>query len=152
MNNEYINILIVEPGKAPRPAIMQNTLEAAERIVGGTVQIGCFLPQRVLILYQENTDSLIPNRPNPHRNGGILYGTFLLCGLPEDGIEFASLTPKQQKEFQDIFSVPGEFMMAGGTVFADPDDVVEMVYGLWDTMQNGETVVLTKWGGTRGSL
>lgn len=37
MRNEYINILIVEPGKSPRPAAMQNTLEAAERIVGGTV-------------------------------------------------------------------------------------------------------------------
>lgn len=147
MNNEYINILIVEPGKAPRPAAMQNTLEAAERIVGGAVQIGCFLPQRVLILYQENTDSLTPNRPIPYSSGGILYGTFLLCGLPEDGIDFDSLTPEQQKEFQDAFSAPGDFMLIGSTAYTDPDDVADAVYDLWDTMRDGETVVLTKWGG-----
>lgn len=147
MNNEYINILIVEPGKSPRPAAMQNTLEAAERIVGGTVQIGCFLPQRVLMLYQENTDSLTPNRPIPFSDGNILYGTFLLCGLPENGINFDSLTPGQQKEFQDVFSAPGNFMLIGNTAYTDPDNVADAVYSLWDTMRDGETVVLTKWGG-----
>ena len=38
-------------------------------------------------------------------------------------------------------------MLVGGTAYADPDDVVDMVYDLWDTMRDGETVVLTKWGG-----
>ena len=151
MSNEYINILIVEPGKVPRPAAMPNTLEAAERIVGGAVQIGCFLPQRVLMLYQENTDSLTPNRPIPYSGGGILYGTFLLCGLPEDGIDFTSLTPEQQKEFQDVFSAPGDFMLLGNTAYVDPDDVADAVYGLWDTMRDGESVVLTKWGGQQES-
>lgn len=144
MNNN-INILIVEPGKAPRPAVTANTLEAAERLVGGAVQVGCFLPQRVLLVSRENTEGLPPNRCIPHGNGYI-SGTFLLCGIPEDGCNFASLTPEQQKEFQDMFAQPGEFMLVGGTAYADPDDVVDMVYGLWDTMQNGETVVLTKWG------
>ena len=144
MNNEYINILIVEPGKAPRPAAMRNTLEAAEKIVGGTVQIGCFLPQRVLML---NTGGLIPNRPIPYSGGDILYGTFLLCGLPENGIDFGSLTPEQQKEFQDAFAAPGDFMLVGSTAYIDPDDVADAVYNLWDTMRDGETVVLTKWGG-----
>lgn len=147
MNNEYINILIVEPGKAPRPAAMQNTLEAAERIVGGAVQIGCFLPQRVLMLYQENHDGLMPNRPVPYSGGDILYGTFLLCGLPENGINFDSLAPERQKEFQDAFAMPGDFMLVGSTAYVDPDDAADAVYGLWDTMRDGETVVLTKWGG-----
>lgn len=146
MDNEYINILIVEPGKAPRPAAMRNTLEAAEKIVGGALQIGCFLPQRVLMLYQENKDGLTPNRPIPY-SGGILYGTFLLCGLPENGINFDSLTPGQQKEFQDTFAAPGDFMLVGNTAYVDPDDVADAVYNLWDTLRDGETVVLTKWGG-----
>ncbi len=40
----------------------------------------------------------------------------------------------------------GYFCKAGGKTFADPDDVADTVYGLWDTLQDGETVVLTKWG------
>lgn len=150
MNNENINILVVEPGKAPRPATMRNTLEAAERIVGGAVQIGCFLPQKVLMLYQEYMDGLTPNRPIPHGNGYIC-GTFLLCGIPEEGCNFASLTPEQQKEFQDMFACPGEFMLIGGTAYTDPDDVADAVYDLWETMRSGQTVVLTKWGDQTGT-
>lgn len=37
--------------------------------------------------------------------------------------------------------------MVGGTPYADPDDVADRVYALWDTLKNGETMVLTKWGG-----
>lgn len=37
--------------------------------------------------------------------------------------------------------------MVGSEVYADPDDMADKVYSLWDTLGNGETVVLTKWGG-----
>lgn len=144
--NENINILIVEPGKAPRPAVTANTLEAAERLVGGAVQVGCFLPQRVLLVSRENTEGLAPNRAIPHGKGYI-SGVFLLCGIPEDGCNFASLTPEQQKEFQDRFAYPDEFMMIGTAIHSDPDDVADAVYALWDSLGDGETVVLTKWGG-----
>ena len=110
MNEKDINILIVEPGKAPRPATMANTLNAAEQIVGGALQIGCFLPQRVLLISREDTTGLMPNRPLPDGKGYI-SGTFLLCGVPEEGCNFASLSPERQKEFQDKFAYPGEFMM-----------------------------------------
>ena len=146
MNEKDINILIVEPGKAPRPATMANTLNAAEQIVGGALQIGCFLPQRVLLISREDTTGLTPNRPLPDGKGYI-SGTFLLCGVPEEGCNFASLSPERQKEFQDKFAYPGEFMMIGGSAYIDPDDVADAVYSLWDTLRDGETVVLTKWGG-----
>lgn len=145
--SQNINILIVEPGKAPRPAVIPNTLETVEAALGGSVQVGCFLPERVLLISRENTDSLAPNRRMPQGNGYV-SGTFILCGIPEEGCEFASLTAKQQEEFQGIFAKPGEFMMIGGTVYTDPDDVADAAYDLWDVMKNGETVVLTKWGGT----
>lgn len=142
---QNMDILIVEPGKAPRPAQLPNTLEALEEALGGPVQVGCFLPQRVFLISRENTDGLTPNRCMPDKKGYI-SGTFLLCGIPEEGNSFASLTPKQQEEFQGVFARPGEFMMVGSTVYVDPDDVADKVYGLWDTLQDGETVVLTKWG------
>ena len=148
---QNMDILIVEPGKAPRPAVIPNTLESVEAVLGGAVQVGCFLPQRVLLISREDTNSLTPNRCLPGKNGYI-SGTFLLCGVPEEGCHFDSLTAKQQKEFQDIFARPGEFMMIGGTAYADPDDVADIVYGLWDTLADGDTVVLTKWGGTESGV
>lgn len=144
--NKNIDILIVEPGKAPRPAQIPDTLEALEEALGGAVQVGCFLPQRVLLVSRENTDGLVPNRCMPGKKGCI-SGTFLLCGIPEEGSRFASLTSRQQTEFQEVFAEPGEFMMVGSTACTDPDDVADAVYGLWDSLRDGETVVLTKWGG-----
>ena len=144
---QKMDILIVEPGKAPRPAALpDNTLEAVEAVLGGTAQVGCFLPQRVLLLSREDTGGLAPNRCMPGGKG-FVNGTFLLCGIPEEGCLFDSLTPGQQKEFQELFARPGEFMMVGSETYADPDDVADKVYSLWDTLKNGETVVLTKWGG-----
>lgn len=143
---QNMDILIVEPGKVPRPAVIPNTLESVETVLGGAVQVGCFLPQKVLLFSREDTTGLAPNRCLPGGNGYI-SGTFLLCGIPEEGCLFDSLTPGQQKEFQELFARPGEFMMVGSEAYADPDDVADKVYGLWDTLGNGETVVLTKWGG-----
>lgn len=144
---QKMDILIVEPGKTPRPAALpDNTLEAVEAVLGGAAQVGCFLPQRVLLISREDTGGLVPNRCMPGGKG-FVNGTFLLCGIPEEGCLFDSLTPGQQKEFQELFARPGEFMMVGSETYADPDDVADKVYSLWDTLKNGETVVLTKWGG-----
>ena len=49
MANE-INILVVEPGEAPRPAKVEDTLEAFQQIVGGPIEAGCYLPQRVMLV------------------------------------------------------------------------------------------------------
>lgn len=70
-----------------------------------------------------------------------------MCGIPWEGSRLASLSPKQRKEFQDVFAQPGEFMTVGETVYGDPDDAAEAVYGLWDGLKDGESVTLTKWGG-----
>ncbi len=144
---QNMDVLIVEPGKAPRPAVIHNTLESVEAVLGGAVQVGCFLPQKVLLFSREDTTGLAPNRCLPGGNGYI-NGTFLLCGIPEKGCLFDSLTAGQQKEFQDIFARPGEFMIAGNTVYANPDDVADVVYEPWENLPDDDTVVLTKWSGT----
>ncbi len=146
---QSMDILIVEPGKAPRTASLPgNTLEAVEAALGGAVQVGCFLPQRVLMASREDTGGLAPNRCLPGGKG-VVSGPFLLCGVPEEGCLFDSLTPGQQKAFLELFAEPGEFMMVGNEVYADPDDVADKVYSLWDTLASGETVVLTKCGGVK---
>ncbi len=142
-----MEILVVEPGKAPRLSVIPNTLEAAEEALGGAVQVGCFLPQRVLLISREDSSGLAPNRCLPGGKGCV-SGPFLLCGMPEEGCHFDSLPPVRQAEFKKIFEQPGEFMTVGGTVYADPDDAAEAVYQLWDAMRDGDTILLAKWGGT----
>lgn len=101
-----IEIFIVEPGKTPRIVSMENTMEAAEELLGGTAQVGCFLRQRVLLISRQCQDGMKPNRRMPDGKGCV-RGTFLLCGIPEEGCMFDSLTPAQQKEFQAVFERPG---------------------------------------------
>ena len=144
-----IDILVVEPGKAPRPARVTDTPETFSEIVGGPIEAGCFLPQRVLLVYNSEGKrmGLPPNRANP-RAGDYITGTFFLCGF--EGEHFASLTPSRQAEFQDYFAKPGEFMMFGTElVCASRAQVATTACKLWDSMENGQSLVLTKWGGGR---
>lgn len=105
MANE-INILVVEPGEAPRPAKVEDTLEAFQKIVGGPIEAGCYLPQRVMLVCNSEGKhmGLMPNRENPTDSGDFIAGTFLLCGF--EGEHFASLTPAQRREFEAYFALP----------------------------------------------
>ncbi len=145
-----INVLVIEPGKAPRPARVRNTLEDFEQIVGGPVETGCYLPQRVMLVSRdrESAASLPLNRCTTRR-GEYIAGTFLLCGFKDN--RFISLTPMQQAEFQQYFAKPGEFMMVGTeTVCSNTGELAMAACCLWERMKNGESIVLTKWGGQEG--
>lgn len=101
-----IDILVVEPGKAPRPDRVADTLETFQKIVGGPIEAGCYLPQRVMLVCNSEGKNmgLMPNRENPTDSGDFIAGTFLLCSF--EGEHFASLTAAQQKEFEAYFALP----------------------------------------------
>lgn len=103
--DQKINVLIVEPGKEPRPATVEDTLEAFQQIVGGPIEAGCYLPQRVMLVCNGEGKhmGLMPNRENPTDSGDFIAGTFLLCSF--EGEHFASLTPAQQTQFQAYFAL-----------------------------------------------
>ena len=105
--DQKINVLIVEPGKEPRPATVEDTLEAFQQIVGGPIEAGCYLPQRVMLICngEGKNMGLPPNRPNPNDTEDTICGPFLLCSF--EGEHFASLTPAQQTQFQAYFALPG---------------------------------------------
>lgn len=52
--DQRMEVLVVEPGKAPRLEMVQNTLEAVEQALGGRAQLGCFLPQRVMLVSRQD--------------------------------------------------------------------------------------------------
>jgi len=103
-----IDILVVEPGKAPRPARVEDNLEAFQKIVGGPIEAGCYLPQRVMLICngEGKLMGLMPNRENPANSRDFIAGTFFLCSF--EGEHFASLTPAQQKKFEAYFALPDE--------------------------------------------
>ena len=105
MTNE-IDVLIVEPGKSPRPARVEDTQEAFQEIVGGPIDAGCYLPQRVMLISNSEGKNmgLMPNRENPTDNQDFIAGTFLLCSFEENN--FTSLSPAQQQEFEAYFALP----------------------------------------------
>ena len=81
--NQKIDILIVEPGKEPRLSTVTNDLETLQRIVGGPIEAGCYLPQRVMLICSTDGKNmgLPPNRPNPADSEDAICGTFLLCSF-----------------------------------------------------------------------
>ena len=101
-----IDILVVEPGKNPRPARVEDTLGAFQKIVGGPIEAGCYLPQRVMLICNGEGKNLrlMPNRENPTDSRDFIAGTFLLCSFK--GEHFASLTAAQQREFETYFALP----------------------------------------------
>ena len=104
--DQTIDVLIVEPGKEPRPATAEDTLEAFEQIVGGSAELGCYPAQQVMLICNEygKNMGLPPNRVNPANPPSYIYGPFLLCSY--EGVHFTSLSPAQQSQFQAHFALP----------------------------------------------
>ncbi len=68
-----IDILVVEPGVAPHPAQVEDTLEAFQQIVGGPIEAGCYLPQRVMLICNSEGKHM-----KPHADERFVY-----CHGPE---------------------------------------------------------------------
>lgn len=103
-----IDVLVIEPGTAPRLARVEDTMEAFEEIVGGPVETGVFPSLRAILFYNGAENSREwgdPSRPRAEWGRAPLNsvaGTFLLCGCR--GSRFTSLSPNQENMFQRWFA------------------------------------------------
>ena len=88
-----MKVLIVEPGKYPREADIEHTLEAEQAVVGGTIE--AVYPWRDSACIVCNDNGIAENLPLNRMLGDydIIHGTFFVCGLTRD--DFTDLTPKQ---------------------------------------------------------
>ncbi len=113
-----MKILIVEPGRRPRSAEIDGTVEAMREVVGGKFQ-AMYPAEDVALVF--NND---PNVPLPPQNRGvrndIVRGTFFLCGAPEDGNYFVSLTDEQLRHYTEVFALPEVFLNLGGRTIILP--------------------------------
>ena len=87
-----MKVLIVEPGKYPREADIEHTLEAEQAVVGGTIE--AVYPWRDSACIVCNDNGIAENLPLNRMLGDydIIHGTFFVCGLTSN--DFTDLTPQ----------------------------------------------------------
>lgn len=76
------------PGEAPEIVDVENTLEALQAEVGGSIECVRFATDCAILVNEEG--KLIPLEPNLAFCGDVLFGTVLAVGVKGD--EFCSLS------------------------------------------------------------
>lgn len=109
-----MKVLIVEPGKYPREADIEHTLEAEQAVVGGTIE--AVYPWRDSACIVCNDNGIAENLPLNRMLGDydIIHGTFFVCGLTSN--DFTDLTPQQMKGYEELYHDPQLFFLLGKTL------------------------------------
>ena len=96
-----MNVLVVEPGRAPYEKEI-NGLKEMQGVVGGLIQAIYPYEEPVAVVCNEEglLLELLFNRSMEGGYGGV-FGTFFVCGLEED--HFCSLTPEQIRTYERKF-------------------------------------------------
>lgn len=106
---EKLTVLIIEPLEPPRVAVIKNTLEDMQEVVGGYIEEVPLDEDAILVCNEEGKlDNLKANR---RVGNDVIAGTFFIAR--EDGSEYLrSLTDEQIKfykeKFQEIEEIPQE--------------------------------------------
>ena len=103
-----MRILLVEPGKVPRPTEIGDGLEAMQAVVDGGIQAVYPFEEPVALLCNEEGKCLgLPlNRVLRLDNGevyDVIAGAIFLCAAPPDSDRFASLTEEQIAHYTEQF-------------------------------------------------
>lgn len=109
-----MKVLIVEPGRVPRPADVGDDLKSMQKAVGGLIQAVYPFEEPVAIICNEEGKLLgLPlNRFLLDENGlvyDVIAGTFFLCAAPSDSENFESLSEEQLARYQELFRNPELF-------------------------------------------
>lgn len=114
-----MKVLIVEAGKAPRAAEIEDALSALQEVVGGTIQAVYPFEERVALICNDEGKLLgLPlNRCLRDADGevyDVICGTFLLCAAPPESEHFESLTQAQAEYYTERFRRPEVFLKGNG--------------------------------------
>ena len=119
MKTEKIKVIIVEPHKPARVALIDNTLEAKQEIVGGWIEAIYPFDDNVALICNEegkiNGEEL--NRPLFDKDGriyDIIAGTFIVCGLTDD--DFGTLTDEQALHYCAMYMTPYDYIAVNGKI------------------------------------
>lgn len=109
MNN--MRIVVVKPGMPAYEAVIGDSLEEMQEVVGGLIEVADILDDDVAIICNEEGKliGLPPNRVLEDTDGqimDILYGTFFLVSAPMDSDTFESLSDELVKKYLKKYQVP----------------------------------------------
>ena len=106
--NEKITVLLVEPGKYPKPIEIEDTLEAMQEVVGGDIEEYMPFDDEVAIICNEegkmNGSEL--NRAVYSKDKQILdviAGKFFVAYAPFESESFLSMPKDLMKKYEDKF-------------------------------------------------
>ena len=105
MKSNEITVLKVEPGKAPETVTIPNTLEAAQKMVGGYIEV-LNVDNACLVCNEDG--KLMGLEGNRRLGNDIIAGTFFLAGDTRSG-DLCSLTQDQLQRFGELFAKPETF-------------------------------------------
>lgn len=122
-----MTVLLISPVQSPRKITIDDTLDAMQRIVGGSIQaVYPFEEPVALICHEEGKLLRLPlNRALRSLDTGMIYdiiaGDFFLCAAPPDSQRFESLSDKQLARYTRIFCTPELFLSGpGGSIIVLP--------------------------------
>ncbi len=110
-NNENTRkVLLVEPEKKPRVVEINDTLDALQELVGGSIEpIYPFDDEVALVCNEEGKLRGLPYNRALYDEDGDMYeliaGNFFIIGAPEDSDFFTSLSQEQIDKFTKMFSI-----------------------------------------------
>ena len=122
--NATLIILEVTPGHKPERKEIPHTLEAMQRIVGGSIQAIYPYEDPIAIVCNDEGKLLgmEPNRairkPDNREIVDIICGLFFVCGLGED--DFCSLTEKLATSYESLFRYQELFLWNGANIVVLP--------------------------------
>ena len=118
-----MNVLMVEPGKAPYEMQIGSDLQSMQALVGGYLEAVYPFEQPVALVCRESgkLDGLTLNRALRDSDGDIydiIAGTFFIAGLGES--DFTDLPHELAEQFAEQFRQPELFLREGDKIVAAP--------------------------------
>ena len=123
-----MRVLVVEPERRPELREIDGSLESMQEIVGGLIQsVYPFDEPVALVCNDEGKLMNLPANRGLRDEAGqiydIVFGTFFLCGAPNDSDSFTSLTPEQIEQYRKRFYTPEMFWGMNGRIICIPMEV-----------------------------
>ena len=118
MNKEkQIRVLLVRPGQYPEERMVNNTLPALQKLVGGDIETVSPWPDRVCIVCDD--EGKLKGKPFNRTLGyyDVLAGDFFICGV-QDG-DFCSLTDTQISRYEKLYHDPQIFLSTSFGLYTD---------------------------------
>ena len=113
-----MDVLIVEPEKAPRMANITGDLNSLQQVVGGYIEAVYPYDDPVAIVCHEEGKLIGLPLNRKLEDYDIIAGTFIVCGLGEE--DFDSLSPELAEKYREKFADPEIFMKMGNRIVAIP--------------------------------